>query len=164
MTDDTTPVPPRRDFLLTLTGALGAVGCCAAAWPFLDSLSPPDTLETAAPPVTLDLGTVAPGGQHVLSWNGHPVFVVHRTDAELAFLREAGTVGDAAGPGLPQPPSSPTPRATGTARCGRTTASMSASARISAASRLSKERDTIAPATAPASISPAAFTRVRRPG
>ncbi len=92
MTGDTAPVPQRRDFLLTLTGAMGVVGCCAAAWPFLDSLSPPDTLDAAAPPVTLDLGTVAPGTQHVLSWNAHPVFVMHRTDAELAFLREAGTI------------------------------------------------------------------------
>ena len=90
MTDET--APPRRDFLLTLTGAMGAVGGCAAAWAFLDSLSPPAALGTAAPPVTLDLGTVPLGGQHVLSRNGHPVFVVHRTDAELAFLREAGTV------------------------------------------------------------------------
>ena len=84
--------PPRRDFLVTLTGAMGAVGCCAAAWPFLDSLSPPETLGTPAAPVTLDLGTVAPGTQHVLSWNGHPVFAVHRTDAELAALREAGAL------------------------------------------------------------------------
>ena len=62
----------------------------AAAWPFVDSLSPPATLDADAPPVTLDLGTVAPGTQHVLSWGGHPVFAVHRTTAELAALREAG--------------------------------------------------------------------------
>ena len=63
----------------------------AAAWPFLDSLSPPETLGTAAAPVTLDLRTVAPGTQHVLAWNGHPVFAVHRTAAELAALRDAAT-------------------------------------------------------------------------
>ncbi len=80
---------PRRDFLLTLTGAMAATGCCAAAWPFIDSLNPPATLAGDAPPVTLDLGTVAPGAQHVLAWNGHPVFVVHRTAAELAALRDA---------------------------------------------------------------------------
>lgn len=91
MTDDAAAPPPRRDFLLTLTGAMGAVGCCAAAWPFLDSLSPPATLETPAAPATLDLGTVAPGAQRVLSWNNHPVFVVHRTAAELAALRDPAT-------------------------------------------------------------------------
>ena len=90
MPDET--VPPRRDFLLTLTGAMGAVGCCAAAWPFLDSLSPPETLGAPAAPVTLDLGTVPPGTQHVLSWNGHPVFAVHRTETELTALREAGAL------------------------------------------------------------------------
>ena len=83
------PTPPRRDFLLTLTGAMGVVGGCVAAWPFLDSLAPPRALETALPPLRLDLGTVPEGAQSVLSWSGHPLFVVHRTAAEMAALRAA---------------------------------------------------------------------------
>ena len=96
MTDDADapdPPPPRRDFLLTFTGAMAAVGCCAAAWPFLDSLGPAPTLSAPPPPVSLDLGTVPEGTQHVLSWHGHPVFVMHRTEPELALLR-AATDGD----------------------------------------------------------------------
>ena len=96
MTDDAdhaAPPAPRRDFLLTLTGAMGAAGCCVAAWPFLDSLEPAPTLETPAPVVSLDLATVPAGAQHVLSWSGQPVFVVHRTATELALL-QAATAGD----------------------------------------------------------------------
>lgn len=93
MTEDTAdrspPPPPPRRFLLTLTGAMGVAGGCVAAWPFLDSLMPPRALEQPAPPVSFDLGTVPEGAQHVLSWNGHPVFAVHRTATELADLRAA---------------------------------------------------------------------------
>ena len=93
----------RRDFLLTLTGAVGAVGGCAAAWPFLASLGPPATLDPDPPPVTLDLRTVAPGTQHVLSWNGHPIFAVHRTAAELVALQDAAASALLLDPGSRSP-------------------------------------------------------------
>ena len=37
--------PTRRDFLMVATGALGAVGVAAVAWPFINNLNPAaDTL------------------------------------------------------------------------------------------------------------------------
>ena len=40
--------PTRRDFLMVATGALGAVGVAAVAWPFINNLNPAaDTLALA---------------------------------------------------------------------------------------------------------------------
>lgn len=86
--DDDSP-DGRRDFLLTVTGAMCAVGACAAAWPFVASLAPAPTLGEDAPPIEIDPAAIAPGTQRAFSWNGHPLFVVHRTEAELAALRDA---------------------------------------------------------------------------
>ena len=41
--------PTRRDFLMVATGALGAVGAAAVAWPFINNLNPAaDTLALAS--------------------------------------------------------------------------------------------------------------------
>ena len=46
--------PTRRDFLMVATGALGAVGIAATAWPFINNLNPAaDTL--ALPSTGVDL-------------------------------------------------------------------------------------------------------------
>lgn len=86
---DDDPTGARRDFLLTVAGAMCAVGACAAAWPFAASLAPPPTLGEDAAPLEIDPATIAPGTQRAFSWNGNPLFAVHRTEAELAALRDA---------------------------------------------------------------------------
>lgn len=72
----------RRDFLYLATGAVGAVGVAAAAWPFVDSMNPAaDTLALAS--IDVDLAPVAEGQAITVTWRGKPVFIRHRTGAEI---------------------------------------------------------------------------------
>ena len=72
----------RRDFLYVASGAVGAVGATAAAWPFIDQMNP-STATLALASTEVDLGTVQPGQQIVVKWRGHPLFVRRRTPAEI---------------------------------------------------------------------------------
>src|SRR4029079_3077597 len=72
----------RRDFLYVASGAVGAVGVTAAAWPFIDQMNP-STATLALASTAVDLGTVQPGQQIVVKWRGHPLFVRRRTPAEI---------------------------------------------------------------------------------
>lgn len=73
----------RRDFILIATGALGAVGAAATVWPFIDQMSPAaDTLALAS--TEYDLAQVPEGQQVVIFWRNKPVFIRHRTPAEIA--------------------------------------------------------------------------------
>jgi len=72
----------RRDFLFTTTAAVSAVGAAAAVWPFIDQMNPAaDTLALASTEV--DLGPIAEGQSITVVWRGKPVFIRHRTAAEI---------------------------------------------------------------------------------
>ena len=77
----------RRDFLFTTTGAVGAVGVAVAAWPFIDQMNPAaDTLALASTEV--DLEPIAEGQSITVVWRGKPVFIRHRTAAEIKTAQE----------------------------------------------------------------------------
>ncbi len=79
----------RRDFLFTTTGAVGAVGAAAAVWPFIDQMNPAaDTLALASTEVDLD--AIEEGQSITVVWRGKPVFIRHRSAAEI----KAATEGD----------------------------------------------------------------------
>lgn len=80
--------PTKRDFIYILTGAMTAGGALAVAWPFIDQMNPATDTLAAASPVTVDLSKVAPGQQIVILWHSYPVFVVHRTPANLEEIRK----------------------------------------------------------------------------
>ena len=72
----------RRDFLMLSAGAFGAVGAGVMAWPFIDSMNPAaDTLALAS--VEVDLAPIEPGQAITITWRGKPVFIRHRTAAEI---------------------------------------------------------------------------------
>lgn len=72
----------RRDFLYLATGAVGAVGVAAVAWPFIDSMNPAaDTLALAS--IDVDLAPIAVGQSITVTWRGKPVFIRHRTGKEV---------------------------------------------------------------------------------
>src|SRR5918912_4540400 len=72
----------RRDFLILTAGALGAVGAAVAIWPFIDTLNPArDTLALATTEV--DLSPIQAGQRLTVPWRGKPVFIDHRTPAEI---------------------------------------------------------------------------------
>jgi ubiquinol-cytochrome c reductase iron-sulfur subunit len=80
------PEPTRRDFIniLATTGAVGAAA--AFAWPLVDQLNPAaDTMALAS--IEFDLTKVALGQEVTISWRKQPVFVRHRTPAEIAKAR-----------------------------------------------------------------------------
>ena len=72
----------RRDFLIISTSAVGAVGTALAAWPLVDSMNPAaDTLALSTTEV--DLAPIEVGQSITVVWRGKPVFVRHRTAAEI---------------------------------------------------------------------------------
>lgn len=74
--------PERRDFLTLLTVATGTVGAGAFAWPIIDSMNPSaDVLALASTEV--DVSALEEGQSITVKWRGKPVFVRHRTDAEI---------------------------------------------------------------------------------
>ncbi len=90
MTDDVMDPdnPDRRDFLNTVTGAVAGAGVCAAAWPFISSMNPSsDVLSKATTEVSLD--GIKPGEMKTVSWQGKPVFVLHRTDEQIENMSKS---------------------------------------------------------------------------
>jgi ubiquinol-cytochrome c reductase iron-sulfur subunit len=78
--------PTRRDFIYIATGAVGVVGAAALVWPFIDQMNPAsDTLALASS--EYDLGQVPEGQQVVIFWRKKPVFIRHRTAAEIAAAK-----------------------------------------------------------------------------
>ena len=79
--------PNRRDFLYIATGAAGAVGAAAVAWPFIDQMRP-DASTLAQSSVEVDVSSLQPGGSLVVKWRGKPVFVRNRTPEEVKAAQE----------------------------------------------------------------------------
>ena len=76
----------RRDFLMLATGAFGAFGAAAAAWPLIDQMNPAaDTLASSSTEVNLE--PIKPGQRVLIKWRGKPVFIVRRTKAQIAEAR-----------------------------------------------------------------------------
>ena len=74
--------PGKRDFLMLVTLATAAVGVGAMAWPLIDSMNPAgDVLALSATEV--ELGTITEGMGITVVWQGKPIFVRHRTPAEI---------------------------------------------------------------------------------
>jgi len=78
-----TTEPTRRDFIVVAAGAFAAVGAAAAVWPFIHQMNPSaDVLALSSTEV--DLSQIAAGQSVTILWRGKPVFVRHRTEAEIA--------------------------------------------------------------------------------
>ena len=68
---------------MVATGALGAVGVAATAWPFINNLNPAaDTLALST--VEVNVQPIAVGQAVTVKWRGKPLFIRHRTAAEIA--------------------------------------------------------------------------------
>ncbi|MGE3142845.1 MAG: ubiquinol-cytochrome c reductase iron-sulfur subunit [Hyphomonadaceae bacterium] len=72
----------RRDYIFIAAGAVGAVGVAATVWPLIDQMNPAaDTRALATTEV--DLTAVQEGQQIIVTNQGKPVFVRHRTPNEI---------------------------------------------------------------------------------
>ncbi len=85
-----TTEPTRRDFIVVAAGAFAAVGAAAAAWPFIHQMNPSaDVLALSSTEV--DLSQIPAGQSVTILWRGKPVFVRHRTEAEIAQAQKDDT-------------------------------------------------------------------------
>ncbi|WOJ88804.1 ubiquinol-cytochrome c reductase iron-sulfur subunit [Methylocapsa polymorpha] len=78
--------PTRRDFLFIATGAVGVVGAGFAVWPLINQMSP-DATTLAAASTEIDISNIAEGQIVTVKWRGKPVFISHRTAAEIEAAR-----------------------------------------------------------------------------
>ena len=77
----------RRDFIITTSYALGAVGVGAAAWPLIDQMNPDASVKALAS-TEVDVSSVERGQSITVLWRGKPVFIKRRTQEEIAKARE----------------------------------------------------------------------------
>jgi len=83
--------PTRRDFIVVSAGAFGAVGAAAALWPFVHQMNPSaDVLALSS--TEIDLSQIANGQSVTVLWRGKPVFVRHRTAAEIEQAKKDDAV------------------------------------------------------------------------
>ncbi|HUZ12866.1 MAG TPA: ubiquinol-cytochrome c reductase iron-sulfur subunit [Caulobacteraceae bacterium] len=77
------PESSRRDFIHIAAIAAAAGGLAAIAWPFIDQMNPAsDTLASSS--IEYDISKVPLGQQVAILFRKQPLFVRHRTAAEIA--------------------------------------------------------------------------------
>jgi len=80
--DDHQEGSTRRNFLYIGTGAFAAVGVGCVIWPFVDQMNP-DASQKALASIEVDIAPVQVGQAITVLWRGKPVFIRHRTQAEI---------------------------------------------------------------------------------
>lgn len=82
----------RRDMLHIAAAGMAGVGGVLALWPFVHQMNPAaDTLALAT--VEVDLSSIGEGEAIVIKWQGKPVFIRHRSPAEIADARKVDVSG-----------------------------------------------------------------------
>jgi ubiquinol-cytochrome c reductase iron-sulfur subunit len=77
----------KRDLLQLIAGAGAVIGAGAIAWPLIDSMNPSkDVLALSS--VEVDLTPVVEGQGITIVWQGKPIFVRHRTAAEIKSAQD----------------------------------------------------------------------------
>ncbi len=76
----------RRDFLYLTAAAMGLAGTAAVAWPIIDSMNPAADVRALAS-TEVDLSPIEEGMAITVLWRGNPVFIRHRTAAEIETAR-----------------------------------------------------------------------------
>lgn len=75
----------RRTWLIT-SCAMGGVGAAAVAVPFATSFAPSERAKAAGASVEFDVSVLAPGEKAVVEWRGKPVWIMRRTEEQIASL------------------------------------------------------------------------------
>jgi ubiquinol-cytochrome c reductase iron-sulfur subunit len=75
----------RRTWIAITCGA-GAVGGVAVAVPFVSSFAPSERAKAAGAPVQADISGLRPGEKLTVELRGKPVWIVRRTEEQLAAL------------------------------------------------------------------------------
>jgi ubiquinol-cytochrome c reductase iron-sulfur subunit len=77
----------RRTWLIT-SCAMGGVGAAAVAVPFVSSFQPSERAKAAGAAVEVDISTLQPGEKRVVEWRGKPVWIMRRSEQQLADLEK----------------------------------------------------------------------------
>lgn len=77
----------RRRFLTAATTVVGAAGIGAAAVPFIASMQPSAAAQAAGAPIEVDVSKVEEGAIITVKWRSRPVWVVHRSAAQVQRLK-----------------------------------------------------------------------------
>lgn len=72
----------RRDFLFYATAGMGTAVTAAAVWPLINQMNPSADVQ-AASTLRVDVTDVEPGTQLTVLFLGKPIFIRHRTGAEI---------------------------------------------------------------------------------
>lgn len=86
--NDNQPADTSRRTWLIATCAVGGAASVATAVPFVCSLQPSERAKAAGAPVEVDISDIKPGEKKVAEWRGNPVWILRRTPAMLASLKE----------------------------------------------------------------------------
>ena len=81
----------RRDFLYYATAGAGAIAAGAAGWTLINQMNPSADVQ-ALSSIQVDISGVTEGTQLTVKWLGKPVFIRHRTPAEIEQGRADDTV------------------------------------------------------------------------
>jgi ubiquinol-cytochrome c reductase iron-sulfur subunit len=80
--------PNRRDFILnSATGVVAGAGLTVACWPFISSMNPSaDVLAKSTSEASLT--GIRPGEVKTVPWQGKPVFILRRTEKQIAEMEK----------------------------------------------------------------------------
>ena len=87
--DPNLPPDPSRRFWVTTACAVGGVAGVATALPFVNTFAPSDKARAAGAPVEVDVASIGPGELRTVEWRGKPVWLMHRTDAQMNALKNS---------------------------------------------------------------------------
>ena len=77
----------RRAAVITAS-VVGGIGCVGVAVPMIASFAPSEREKAAGGPVEVDLSTIGPGQMKIVEWQGKPVWILRRTPAMIASLKQ----------------------------------------------------------------------------
>lgn len=78
----------RRRFLTAATSVVGGVGAAFVAVPFIASWQPSARAKAIGAPVEVDISKLEPGQRLIEKWRGKPVWILRRTESQLATLNQ----------------------------------------------------------------------------
>jgi ubiquinol-cytochrome c reductase iron-sulfur subunit len=80
------PVDQSRRTWVTMACAVGGAGGVATAIPFVSTFQPSERARAAGAAVEADISALKPGEMMTVEWRGKPVWILKRTEEQLAAL------------------------------------------------------------------------------
>lgn len=80
------PVDTSKRTWLIASSCAGVVGAGAVAVPFVSSFQPSERAKAAGAAVEVDISALQPGQKLTVEWRGKPVWIVRRTEEQVAAL------------------------------------------------------------------------------